>query len=235
MAIKVALLCPVAQVVHPKVFQSALAMVSYASAHGYEVSQIGVTERTLVHQARNQLALGFKNTDCEWAFWMDSDMTFPPETIVKLIETAKELDTKFITGVYYQRLGEHLPVLWRKNPEREDGGIVPPLVSKSDEKGKEAYLHHFIVPTGQKPFKADVAGFGCIAMHRELVEKIPYPYFKTLADDCSEDFYFCIQAKEAGYQLWADPSLVLEHESQPVWITKKHCTLTPDRMIKVKT
>jgi len=232
MATKVALLCPVAESVNPQVFKHALAMVSYASAHGYEVSQVGVTERTLIHSARNQLALGFKATDCEWAFWMDADMIFPPSTIVHLIEKAKELNTKFITGVYYQRLGQHLPVLWRKNPVLLDGTIAPLLTDKKDK--NEAYLHHFIVPPEKTPVKADVAGFGCIAMHREMLEKIEFPYFKTISDDCSEDFYFCIKAKEAGYQLWADPSLELGHMSNPKFITRKDMVLDEKNKIEVK-
>lgn len=229
---KVALLCPVAESVNPQVFKHALAMVSYASAHGYEVHQIGVTERTLIHNARNQLANGFKQTDCEWAFWMDSDMIFPAPTIVHLIEKAKELDTKFITGVYYQRLNQHLPVLWRKNPVKMDGTKLPDFPATSD--GREAYLHHFVIPPENIPIKADVCGFGAVAMHREMVEKIPYPYFKTISDDCSEDFYFCLKAKEAGYQLWADPSLEIGHMSNPVFVTRKDMKLDEKSKVEIQ-
>lgn len=231
---KIAFLCPIAESVDPRTFQSALAMVSYATAHGYEVSQVGVTERTLIHQARNQLALGFKQTECEWAFWMDADMICPPETIVRLIETAKAKETKFVTGVYYQRVGpNHLPVLWRKQPELLDGRKVEfDKAVKID--GKEAYLHHFIIPSGKEPIRADVAGFGCILMHRELMDKVPYPYFKTISDDCSEDFYFCIQAREAGYELWADPSLDLIHIGQPKLVTKRDCKVDPTKLMEVK-
>jgi GT2 family glycosyltransferase len=231
--VKVALLCPTAQTINPQVFKHALAMVSYASANNVHITQIGLTERTLIHSARNQLALGFKASDCEWAFWMDSDMLFPAPTIVKLLETAKACDTKFVTGVYYQRLGQHLPVLWRKNPVLLDGSEAPLSEDvKKDPRG--AYMHHFILPSGKEPLKADVAGFGCILMHRELVEKIEYPYFKTISDDCSEDFYFCIKAREAGYQLWADPSITLYHEGQPQWISKDNCVVDEARLQQIK-
>lgn len=232
MSTKVAFMCPCAQVVHPKVFQSALAMVSHASSHGAEITQVGVTERTLIHTARNQLALGFKATDCEWGFWMDSDMTFPADTITRLLETAKKKDAKFVTGVYYQRLGQHLPVLWRKNPIMTDGTPAPQLKGVHPD-SREAYLHHFILPSGTQPVKADVCGFGCVLMHRDLVEKIEYPYFKTISDDCSEDFYFCVKAKEAGFQLWADPSLKIFHEGNPQWVGKDDCKLPTENMQQI--
>lgn len=231
--IKVAFLCPIAEHVDPRVFQSALAMVSYASAHGLEVTQVGVTERTLIHQARNQLAIGFKATECDWAFWMDADMICPPETIVRLYETAKKVDTKFMTGLYFQRIGDHFPVLWRKEPELMDGKKVQ-FDEKTRKDPKGAYLHHFILPTGKEPVKADVAGFGCILMHRELMDKVPYPYFKTLSDDCSEDFYFCIQAKEAGYQLWVDPSLDIYHVGRPQLIGKKDCKVKEEQVKEIR-
>ena len=232
MTTKVALLCPVAETINPKVFQHTMAAVSYASAHGYTIDFVGVTERQLVHQARNVLARGFKETDCEWAFWMDSDMVFPPSTIVRLIEKAKEVGTQFMTGVYYQRLGDHLPVLWRKQPELTDGRKVGFADLPPD--AKEAYLHHFIIPNGMDPIKADVCGFGCLVMHRDLVEKIEYPYFKMISDNCSEDFYFCIKARDAGFQLWADPGFEILHMGMPAWYGPKDIKLDVSKLVEVK-
>jgi hypothetical protein len=229
---KIAFLCPVAQVFNPKVVQHTIAMVAYASARGYEVQQVGVVERMLIHQARNVLAEGFMRTECDWAFWMDSDMLMPADTIVKLVEQAKKLDTKFMTGVYYQRLGEHLPVLWRKNPILMDGTPAPLLGEKNDP--KDAHLHHFIIPTGQLPLKADVCGFGCVLTHRSMFEAIPKPWFKTIADECSEDFYFCEKAKAAGFQLWADPSIPLGHEGQAPFITKADMRLPAERIKEIQ-
>ena len=51
---EVTVVCPIAEVVSPKTFQSALAMVSYAVAHGIKITDIGVTERQLIDGARNQ-------------------------------------------------------------------------------------------------------------------------------------------------------------------------------------
>jgi hypothetical protein len=140
---KIAFLCPVAQVFNPKVVQHTIAMVAYASARGYEVQQVGVVERMLIHQARNVLAEGFMRTECDWAFWMDSDMLMPADTIVKLVEQAKKLDTKFMTGVYYQRLGEHLPVLWRKKPNPDGRNARPPSWGEERPEGRPPPPLHY--------------------------------------------------------------------------------------------
>lgn len=231
----VALLCPVAETLDPVIFQHTLAMVSFSSQNGVKIKDVGVTKRTLVHSARNALAKGFLQTDNEWAFWMDADMLLPSNTIVKLLETAEKTGGKFVTGIYYQRLGEHFPVLWKKDPETIDGERL-----FSDPKlrhdGKEAYKHHYVVPSPNavEPFRADVCGFGCVLMHRSILEKLEYPYFKMITDDCSEDFYFCLQAKKAGVELWADPSLTLGHMSDPVFITKKDFKIQQSELKQVK-
>lgn len=230
---RVAFLCPVAESVNPNVFKHALAMVSYASQNGVRVEFIGVTERVLIEGARNILAKEFKTTECDWAFWMDADMQCPPNTIVKLLHTAKEKNAKFVTGVYYQRVGQHFPVLWRKDPKLLDGRTIPSVRTDSKD-SREAFKHDYIIPTGVQPIKADVCGFGCVLTHREMFDKIEYPYFKMISDDCSEDFYFCVKAREAGYQLWADPSLELGHMASPAFVTKKDFKLDDKQLMEIQ-
>jgi hypothetical protein len=215
----VALLCPIAESIPPNVFQYTMAMVSKAAQDGIEISQVGVTERTLIQSARNILATGLMKTDCEWAFWMDADMIFPANTITRLLEVAKQKNTEFVTGIYYQRIGKHNPVLWKKDPETTDGLKVysKDLDLSNCQNKNSAYVHHFVAPgpNAKEPFKADVCGFGCVLTHRSMFDKIPYPYFKMISGECSEDFYFCVEAKKAGYQLWADPTLRLGHVGPP--------------------
>jgi len=222
---KLAFLCPVAEAVDPRVFQKALAIVGQTVKQGYDVEFIGVTERTLIHSARNILANTFVKTDCEWAFWMDSDMDLPVDVIPYMIEKAKQLGAKFLTGVYYQRKGEqHLPVIWRKAPELVDGRKVEPLAGD---------LHHFVIPPETTPIRVDVCGFGCVLTHRELFEKIPKPYF-DIQNDLSEDFYFCIKAKAAGFELWADPSFECGHFGDRQRITRKDMVIKDGLKTEIK-
>jgi hypothetical protein len=46
------------------------------------------------------------------------------------------------------------------------------------------------------------------------------PWFKFLQGTCSEDFYFLVNAKELGFDLWVNPKPVLGHLADPVFVTK---------------
>lgn len=230
--IKVAFCIPVAEAFDPMFVNHAMSIVSYSSKNGVAVTNVGVVERTLIHQARNILATEFLRTDAEWAFWMDSDIVAPPDVLTRLLRVAKDKSTPFVTGVYYQRLGMHLPVLWVKDPISKDGEVLK-LERKFEDDNLESYRHQHMVPRrgANDPLRADVCGFGCVITHRSMLEKLAYPYFKTLSGQCSEDFYFCVEAKKAGYKLWADPSIVLGHIGKPRVIFRKDFD---DKNINVK-
>lgn len=219
----VALLCPIAESVAPRTFQSVLAMVGYSVSKKIRINHIGVTERTLVDTARNQLVVDFLKTDNEWAFWIDSDMTFPKETLVKLLEVAKKKKTKMVTGVYYQRGGKHFPVLWLRDPELENGSKV--IHENPNEYNQNDYIGMYALPgmDATEPFKVNTAGFGCALIHREVLELMDYPYFQFVPGKCSEDFYFFVNARKKGFQLWADPSIDLKHLGIPPLIGREEC------------
>lgn len=218
----VALLVPCGGQVEPRVFQNALVLTSFANENGCKVRQVGVTERTLIHTARNVLAKGFLETDCEWAFWMDSDMILEPQTIPVMLRWAKQLDAKFLTGIYYQRFGNHVPVILVRDEE--------------NRKYEDKYSHTPVLPPeGQKtPFKVQRAGFGCILMHRDVLTALKEPYFKypyiSETKEFSEDFYFCMKAEEAGFDLWAIPELTCGHIGQAPVITRSDCK--PDKNVQ---
>ena len=84
-----------------------------------------------------------------------------------------------------------------------------------------------------KPFTVDYAGFGWLLIEKGVFEdfdengkkKMPYPWFApkmqvfesgTVQDMCGEDVSFCLDAKEAGYEIWCDPRIRVGHEKTRV-------------------
>ena len=80
-----------------------------------------------------------------------------------------------------------------------------------------------------KPFTVDYAGFGWLLIQKGVFEdfdengkkKIEYPWFApkmqvfesgNVQDMCGEDVSFCLDAKEAGYEIWCDPRIRVGHE-----------------------
>jgi len=211
---------PIAESVHPKVFQSILSVVAYSCQHGIKVADIGVTFREIIDLARNNLAEQFLKTDSEWIFWMDSDMSFPPDVLEQMFKTAEEKNAKIVSGVYYQRKNKNLPVLWSRGDELISGQTSGEGNVKSD---RNKYVGAFMFPHKDKkePFKAHAAGFGCILVHRSVFEVMDRPWFKFLQGTCSEDFYFLVNAKELGFELWINPIPTLGHLADPVFVTKE--------------
>jgi GT2 family glycosyltransferase len=220
MSDSVVLLCPVASDLMPvKAVQTILSAVSYAASKGVEIHHVGMTSRELIDAARNGLAEAFLQTKAEWAFWVDSDQTIPHDTIVELLRVAKEKQAHIVTGIYYQRLGNHFPVLWARDEELEIGGKV----CDSERAKKNKYVGNFVFPGKEvtEPFTVHSAGFGCILVHRNVFEVLPKPWFKTEPHIYSEDFYFLVNAREKGYKTWAVPTLDIGHIGEAPVVTKK--------------
>lgn len=216
---QIAIAIPVAESVQPKVMQTILAAVAFAARNGVEITDIGVTQREMIDKARNALTEAFLGTSTEWLMWFDSDMTFPKETITELLKVAEEKNAKMVSGIYYQRKGQNLPVLWSRGSETESGQISGEG-SKKSEYNKYVGSFMFPDPDKKQPFKAHAAGFGCVLVHRSVFEVMPRPWFRFIEGGCSEDFYFFVEAKEKGFELWVTPVLDLGHIGDPPVITK---------------
>lgn len=122
--------------------------------------------------------------------WVDSDVILPPESIIKMAESGKD----FITGVYFQRAGKHYPLVAN---HRKDTDTFQWMVK---------WPKNVIAPI-------DGCGFGCCLTSAKMLVDIEQPWFEY--KKFSEDFDFCIKAKNAGYQLYVDTSILCGHLKDP--------------------
>lgn len=224
---------PCAGPVDPRVLQSAIAIVSSASSSGITVCPIGITDRTLVHTARNILAEGLLASDAEWGFWMDSDMILEPRTISVMLGWAKKLKALFLTGIYVQRQGKHRPLILRRDPIMIDGKPFERMY------GDEYAANYCLPKNGTKtPFKVHTAGFGCILTHRSVFELLPKPWFRHVwlqeGKEASEDFYFCVQARNSSIDLWCVPELRCGHMGDSPVFHLEDFTYDPKDMAEVR-
>lgn len=218
----VSIAIPIAQVVEPKTLRSMMVMVNHSARNGINIHNIGITERMLIDDARNSITEGFLKDSVEWLFWMDSDMTFPEDTLVKLFKVAEEKQAKMVTGIYYQRKGMNYPVLWSRGEELEESGTKTGLNSPRAAVNKYVGTFIFPHPDKKEPFKAHAAGFGCVLVHRSVFEIMKRPWFKFIKGECSEDFFFFVNAHELGFDLWVEPTIDLGHIGDAPVITKQN-------------
>jgi hypothetical protein len=69
----------------------------------------------------------------------------------------------------------------------------------------------------QEPFKVDRVGGTCILIKRKVLEALKPPYQRPSMNEAytayslSEDYYFCDKIREAGFEIWCDPTIMNHH------------------------
>lgn len=164
-------------------------MVSMMGLVGHTVTTAPVEMHLINHvnsvitDARNRLVTISKEWGADWLLWFDSDLTFPPETLVRLM--SHNLD---IVGATYSQRAHPYSVLgeFAGEPQSDLSGVS--LVEAN------------MMPGGLMLIKASV------------YDKIPGPWYEDTykpgtMDRIGEDIDFCFKAKKAGIKIWCDLDL----------------------------
>jgi hypothetical protein len=121
----------------------------------------------------------------DYIFWLDTDMIFPPHTLLKLMAWERD-----IVGVNYrQRMPPYTHV---GHYLAEDG------VSASSDNRKlfePGIIEMLQMPTGLLLTK--------FSLYREM----PWPWFDASVTGPRDDVYFCRKAREMGRKVWCDNDL----------------------------
>ena len=163
--------------------------------------------------ARNVLV---EECNRDWIFFMDQDQTFHPDTIKRLMSWNQNI----VSGVTFKRLGEPVPMVYKYMWEEGKGHYYAPMVREIGE-----YLTKFRDDLKGRPqaivgppyglLECDSVGAGCLLVHRRVFDALEKPYFKwNEGNSGGEDFYFCRKAQEAGFKIFADPSVMSGHYSE---------------------
>jgi len=150
------------------------------------------------------------NLKYDYQLWIDSDIVFDTEKFYKLLAMEKDI----AAGWYCTEDGRTSSVAhWLEEGDfRKNGGVMNHETLESLSKRK-------------KPFTVDYTGFGWVLIKNGVFEKLPYPWFAPkmqvfesgeVQDMCGEDVSFCLDAMDAGYEIWCDPTIRVGHEKMRV-------------------
>lgn len=142
-----------------------------------------------VDQVRNLIAHWAVNYD--YLFAVDSDMGFAPDTLLKLLSHNVDV----VSGLYIQR--------------KEDQHTLEIYDNYNRNVPYENIKEFPLVEVGG-------CGFGCVLVKSEVLRAVGYPQFVYKSaidhkDTISEDVYFCAKARERGFKIYADTTILCDH------------------------
>ena len=151
---------------------------------------------SLIYTSRNSLAMMAIQMDADFVFWLDSDMVFKSDTLARMMDTLKKNDLDILTGLYFRRVPPYSPVLFEKLEQNGE-------ITEFSEFNK--------IP--DELFEVGGCGFGCVLMKTDVFFDVQSKFGNMFAPrgNNGEDVAFCIRARECGYKIYCDPSIVCGH------------------------
>ena len=192
---RVLIAIPTAKYIEPQTFKSIYDLeiptgitVDFQYFYGYRIDQI-----------RNLIAHWVVN-GYDYLFAVDSDISFPPDTLRRLLGHDKDI----VSGIYRQRLPEQKLEVYKFN---EVGGV-------SNIPWNEIRSRGLVEIAG--------CGFGCVLVKNVVLREVGAPQFEYhIALDhnhtVSEDVDFCRKAQDRGFRIWADTDVICEHHGTSVY------------------
>ena len=171
-------------------------------------------------------------------FWQLLDLALPAEAVteepltemVKNEETGEEEEVQ--TGIRQfidTEKERQIAAGWYAT---EDGRTtsVAHWLEEDDFRSNGGVMNHEMVDgisKRKKPFTVDYTGFGWVLIKKGVFEheQMPYPWFApkmqvfesgAVQDMCGEDVSFCLDAMDAGFDIWCDPRIRVGHEKTRV-------------------
>jgi len=177
---------------------------------------------TIMHTVRSGVSVDFKGIVSAWIsnarnqaldhfhhdflMFIDSDMVFPHDSILKLMSHNKDI----VGGMYYKKGDMNRPVVTRFGAQ--EGKYIP------------------LEKVPDKLFRVDALGTGFMLISKrvldaftpEVCRKLGKPFnFLTLPDtdglEESEDWAFCRRAAKLGFESWCDPTIPLGHIGREIY------------------
>ena len=182
--------------------------LAWLTSYGVDDAKISICFNvgSLIYSSRDQLAKRALLDEADLVMWFDSDMTFNPDTLQRMLKLVDE-GHDMVTGIYYRRTPPFSAVAFKTMELNEEGTAFE--WTEFDE-----------IPN--EPFEVGACGFGCVLMKTEIFVAVfsKFGQMFTPIVNCGEDIAFCWRARQCGYKIIADPSIELGHVGHTV-ITKE--------------
>lgn len=197
---KILIAVPTYETIFPDTFKSIWDLdrggheVLFEFVRGYDVAT-----------ARNNIAQKAVDMDVDYVLMVDNDMVLPKETLLLLLENAK--DICFAYCVRRRRDGNYEGNTTLCRLKDKTGNLYYRFPSESRYTVSEL---KGMADAGTGKIRIHGGGTACVLIRTEVFRKVPYPWFDWVNYGepnrglLSEDLYFCQLATNCGYEIYAD-------------------------------
>jgi hypothetical protein len=145
---------------------------------------------TVISSQRNNLVKAARKYGAQFLLWLDTDMRFPADTLIRLLRHEKPI------------VGANYPT--RRLPVTTVTFADPKLVDPKDR------VYTFPESTGLEPVGA--TGMGCLLVQASVYDDLVEPWHNFRWDEAAkefsgEDIWFCRLARAKGYEVLIDHDL----------------------------
>ena len=144
--------------IHEPFMISILRLLPYDAAHRHVVADFCGQRGLYIADNRNALCRQFLKSNSEWMWMLDTDITFEPQVLYQLLDSADPMKRPIVSAVYfsYVNSNEVLSPVWLERTANHDFRTI-----KDFDGGMQ---------------KLDAIGMGCVVIHRSVIEKFKAQY-----------------------------------------------------------
>lgn len=167
---------------------------NYLRATGHDTT-LHVQTGPYTHWNREHLVEDAQAADASHLMFIDTDIVFETDAITRLLE--RDLDV--VGGAYNMKQDRPVSTIKMWNADRSG------FVDQPEREMPEA------------PFQVAAMGTGFMLINMRVFDRLPRPWFPCEYGDgngtapMGEDIRFCLNAQDAGFRVWCDPTVALQH------------------------
>lgn len=201
-------------VVRAEFMDSVIRTYGYYSPKEIEFVRVAARSSADITRKRNDVFKAVATMDCDYLWWLDSDMTFEPVTVLRLME-------------------DDLPIVAGLSVVRNENGTNRPGFVMRDEQGalfpgSGAHLR----ANPKRPFEVAAVGMACTLIARKVIDWMYavgsdaplWPYAEELTRTIAakpkvpteDDVTFCLRAHGGGFSTWVDPRVKVGHIKEEI-------------------
>ncbi len=185
-------------------FSSYLGFTIMAMQNGINFQIDTLSNESNVNRARNSCAAKFLSGDCSHLMFVDADIQFNPQDIMKLINHDKDI----VGGVYPQKTLPPKMVVNTLNNGEHEGNLIEVGTLGTGFMLIKRTVFEQMIEAGATPYVDEIG-----LSPQENANQ--YDFFQCTIDSngryLTEDWSFCRRWRQLGGKIWADKTIGLTH------------------------